>query len=107
MDAIPLDNSTLVVIVLAAVIIVVALIFRQKIRLFLKGPGGTELNLDASNQRAITLPGVNITDVKAGESNLRAHDRTGRGANVQRVNKVEGDIDVTVTPPPSNTPPKP
>ena len=105
MDAIQLDNPTLVVIVLAVVIIVVALIFRQKIRLFLKGPGGTELNLDASNQRAPTPPAAVVKGSTSHKGGILAKDATGRGAVVED-SEADQHIIATVTPP-GNPSPKP
>lgn len=108
MDAIQLDNPTLVLIALAILVIVVVwVLFRRNrgdLQVGVKGPGGTEASIKASTQSPPIPPAVNITDI-GDAGNLRARDNTGRGANVQRVNKVEGDIDVTVTSP-DNTPPK-
>lgn len=104
MDAI-LNNPTSIFIIAAAVIvIVVALIFRQRIRLLFKGPGGSELGLDASNQRAPTPPATVVKGSTSHKGGILAKDGSGRGALVED-SEAEQHIIATVTPP-SNTPPK-
>jgi hypothetical protein len=58
-----------------------------------------------SNPPPSPAPAITIQGAKSRKGGLTAQARTGQGANIQEV-EVERDINVTVTPPPSNTPPK-
>jgi hypothetical protein len=87
------------VIALFAVIIVAAfLVFRSRGKVSIKGPFGTGLDLDASNEPKPATPGVTVKDAKSRQGGLLAEDRTGRGADVEGV-EVHDDILVTSTPP--------
>jgi hypothetical protein len=99
-----METAAIVVAIFAVVIIVVAIAFRQQIKAVIKGPGGTGLELDASNP---TLrPGVEVTDAKSRQGGLTAEDQTGRGTAVRQV-EVETDIRASSTPPSESVHPKP
>jgi hypothetical protein len=98
-----MDNSTMmvvVVIVLASVAIVAFLIYRLKAKVSIKGPMGTGVEIDASNEPVAPSAAVRVTDAKSRSGGLTARDETGRGVDV---NKVEVERDITAT----STPPKP
>lgn len=105
MDMIPFDTPTLIVSILAIVVIVVALIFRQKIRVNLKGPGGTALDVDASNQRPPTSPVAVVENAKSRAGGILAKDGTGQGARIKDA-EAEQHIIASVTLPPGETRPK-
>ena len=99
-----MESAAIVMAIFAVVVIVVAVAFRQRIKTVIKGPGGTGLELDASNP---TLgPGVEFTDAKSRRGGLTAEDRTGRGAVVRQV-EVETDLHASSTPPPGPVRPNP
>jgi hypothetical protein len=99
-----MDTVSIIMAIFAVVVIVVAIAFRQQIKAVIKGPGGTGLELDASNP---TLrPGVEGTDLKSRRGGFTGEDQTGRGATVRRV-EVEKDIRVSSTPPPEPVRPNP
>lgn len=91
-----METAAIAMAIFAVVVIVVAVTFRQQIKTVIKGPGGTGLELDASNPQL--RPGVEVTDAKSRQGGLTAKDQTGRGAAVRQV-EVEQDIRVSSTPP--------
>ena len=93
----------LVVVLLALVAIFAFTVFRKRAKVSMKGPAGTGLDIDASNESAAAAPGVSVKDAKSRSGGLVAEDATGRGAEVEKV-RVEGDIKVTSAPP--KEPPK-
>jgi hypothetical protein len=98
-----MNTTVAVVIALFALIVVAAfLVFRQRSKVGIKGPLGTGLELDASNQPA---PGVEVEDAKSRAGGLVADDQTGRGAKVKGV-EVQDDILVSSTPPHEQAGPK-
>ena len=89
MDA---TTGTIIIIALFAVIVVAAfLVFRQRGKVSIKGPLGTGLELDASNQPPATPPAVQVKNVKAKKGGLLAEDGTGRGVLVDGA-EVQDDI---------------
>jgi hypothetical protein len=94
-----MDNSTmivLVIIVFALVAIAAYQVYRRRARVRIKGPLGTEVEIDASNESA--SPAVRVSDAKSRSGGLAARDETGRGVEVSKV-EVERDITATSTPP--------
>jgi len=101
-----METTSIIIIAIFAVIIVAAfLVFRQRGRVEVRGPLGTGLSLDVSNQKSTPAPGVKIEDAKSRKGGLRAEDKTGRGASATGV-EVERDILITSTPPENDSPPK-
>jgi hypothetical protein len=100
-------NATIAVVIAIFALVVVAafLVFRQKAQVRIKGPLGTGLEVDASNQPAPPPPGVSVEDAKSRKGSLVADDQTGRGAHVRQV-EVEDDILVSSTPPAEPPSPK-
>ena len=94
--------STEAIIIIIAVFALVAvtafLVFRQRAKVDIKGPWGSGLHVDASNEPSPTNPAVVVKDATSASGGLRARDETGRGADVQRV-QVEKDIEVSSRPP--------
>ena len=98
-----MDTTLAVVIAIFALVVVAAfIVYRQQSRVNIKGPLGTGLELDASNQPA---PAVQVEDARSRKGGLLADDQTGRGAAVRRV-EVEDDILVSSAPPDQPTAPK-
>jgi hypothetical protein len=91
----------LAVVVFALVAIFAFMVYRKRAKVSIKGPGGTGLDLDASDELGSPAPGVKIEDAKSRSGGLTAKDATGRGAAVKKV-RVEGDIEVTSEPPEEN-----
>lgn len=91
----------LAVVVFALVAVFAFVVYKRRAKVSIKGPLGTELNIDAENEPSGPAPGVKIEDAKSRSGGLTAEDRTGRGADVKRV-EVERDIKVTSAPPPSD-----
>jgi len=102
-----MDVTTAAVIVVAIfvlLIIFLALRFKGGVKGGIKGPGGTGVDFDASNPQATTTPGVKLDGVKSQAGNIRATDRTGRGADVRNA-EAYGDVDATSDPHPKAEPP--
>jgi hypothetical protein len=75
-----------VVIALFAIIVVATyLVFRQRAKVNIKGPMGTELSVDASNEPTPQPPGIDVEDATARQGGLMAEDETGRGVRARRV----------------------
>jgi hypothetical protein len=101
-----MDTTIAVIIAIFALVAVAAfLVFRQRAKVRIKGPLGTGLEVDASNQPAPPTPGVRVEDAKSRKGGLVADDQTGRGADVRKV-EVEDDILVSSTPPGERPGPK-
>jgi hypothetical protein len=101
MDATPL----VLVAILAVVCIAAFFIYRQQVKVKLKGPLGTNFELEAANQSGPAAPRVVIEDAKAG-GGIRAEDKTGGGANIRRA-EAAGDITATSESPGAAAHPKP
>jgi hypothetical protein len=98
------DSIVITIIILAIVVGVVAIAFRQRIRAIIKGPGGTELKIDASNPEP--RPGVQGKNITSRRGGFTAADETGRGTDVDTVDAYQ-DVKLTSRPPQeSSTPPK-
>jgi hypothetical protein len=101
-----MDTTAIVVIAILALIVVAAfVVFRQRTSVRIKGPLGSGLELDASNNPPRITPGVKIEGAKSRSGGLLAEDKTGRGAEVNQVD-VKDDILVTSAPPGENLDPK-
>jgi hypothetical protein len=101
-----MDTTIVIIIAIFALVVVVAfLLFRQRAKASIKGPGGMGVEIDASNQPDQPVPGVKVKDAKSRGGGLVADDQTGRGADVERV-EVQDDILVSSTPPGEGADPK-
>ena len=101
-----MDTSIVIIIAIFALVIVAAfIVFRQRAKVKIKGPLGTGLDLDASNQPEPPTPAVRVKDAKSEAGGLLADDQTGRGADVESV-EVHDDILVSSTPPQEDPDPK-
>lgn len=94
----------IIVIILAVIAIIALFRFRQRTRIDVQGPFGTGVKVDASNQTAPPTPALKAEDLKANKGGLKAHDETGRGVDVKKV-EVEKDIDLKSTANPKAPPP--
>jgi len=97
--------AIVVVAIFAAIVVAAFLVFRQRGKVEIKGPLGTGLKLDASNEQKPPAPGVEIEGAKSRGGGLVAEDGTGRGAKVKDV-EVQDDILVSSTPPKQDSNPK-
>ena len=104
-----MDTTTIVIIAIFACIVVAAfLVYRSRAKVSLKGPMGTGLEIDASNQPEAAptppQPGVQIEDAKAKRGDIVLDDQTGRGV-VGKQLEAGKDI-LASSAPPKDTPPK-
>ena len=102
-----MDTTTAAVIVVAVsalLVIFLAIRFKGGLKGGIKGPAGTGVDFDASNPQPTTTPGVKMDGVKSHAGNIRATDRTGRGADVRNA-EAYGDVDATSDPHPKACPP--
>ena len=99
-------NLTYIIIVgiLAVIALVAFFLFRQRTKIELKGPFGTELKVDATNKPTPPTPAVKGEDIKSRKGGLKAYDETGRGVEVKGV-EVEKDVDLKSTADPKAPPP--
>jgi hypothetical protein len=93
-----------VVIGLFVLLVIFLSIRRSRPKAGIKGPFGTGLDVEASNDQPAPNPGVIVNSAKSYAGGLKAADRTGRGANVKDV-ETYGDIEVTSGPNPKGHPP--
>ncbi|MBZ5668977.1 MAG: hypothetical protein LAO04_04530 [Acidobacteriia bacterium] len=92
-----MDHPTmlvLVVVVFALVAIFAFVVYKRRAKVRIKGPPGTELSVDASNESSTPAPGVKIEDARSHSGGVKAQDRTGRGADIRKV-EAAGDIEVS------------
>ena len=101
-----MDTQTLAVVVVGLFVLLVIFLSlrRNRIKAGIKGPFGTGLDVEGSNDQPAPNPGVTVTGAKSHAGGLKAADRTGRGANVKDV-ETYGDIEVTSDPSPKGGPP--
>lgn len=78
--------------VFSLVAIVALYLFRNRVKLQMKGPAGVEMKLDADNDRSRAISAHDIVSRKGG---LIASDTTGAGIDLARVD-VETDVQVSV-----------
>ena len=102
-----MDTTAIVIIAIFACIVVAAfLVYRSRAKVSIKGPG-VGLEIDASNQPAITTPppqpGVQIEDAKAKHGDIVLDDQTGRGA-VGKQLEAGKDILASSAPPKDSAP---
>jgi hypothetical protein len=88
----------IVVIVVFALVVIVGLLIFHRVQAKIKGPMGTGLEIDASNEPASPSPAVKVSEAKSRSGGLAERDETGRGVVVGKV-EVERDITATSTPP--------
>lgn len=97
-------TSIIIVGILAVIALVAFFFFRQRTTVEVKGPLGTGLKVDASNQPAPSAPGVKGETIKSRKGGLTAHDETGHGVEVKDVD-VEKDVDLKNLAAPKAPPP--
>jgi hypothetical protein len=90
----PTDGTVIVIALFALIIVAAFLVFRLRGKVKIKGPLGTGLELDATNEMKPPTPAVRVEGAESRSGGLLANDRTGRGAEVKDV-KVEADIRVS------------
>ncbi len=100
-------NTTLVIVIAIFGLIAVSAIwrFRKDIRIKIKGPQKTGLQVNGSSDPVLTTPGVKLEGAKSSEGRVVATDGTGRGAAVKQV-EAKRDVIVKSAPPKINHDPK-
>lgn len=99
-----MDNPTMIVLVIVVFVLVAIAayqVYRRRAHVKIKGPLGTEVEIDASNEPSAPSAAVKVTDAKSRSGGLIARDEGGRGVEVSRV-EVERDITATSSPPKPN-----
>lgn len=88
-----MDSLYYVIGFFAVIALAAFLIYRSRVRMDIKGPGGTGMRMDASNDPS---PAAKVKDVKSrkGGLNVEVINADG-GADVEKA-EVEGDIKVSV-----------
>jgi hypothetical protein len=97
------ESTTIIIAIFAVVIIVMTVAFRHRLKAIIKGPGGTGLEVDASNPSP--RPGVYVEDARSRRGGLTAQDDTGRGADARKI-EVEKDIWISSATPQDHSRPK-
>jgi hypothetical protein len=88
------EAGVLVVGLLAVVVVVAFSLFRRRAKVKIIGPGGTSLDVDASNDPS---PAIRADGVKSSSGGLVADDETGRGVDVKNID-VQNDVRLTSRP---------
>lgn len=102
-----MDNFSLVAVVaiLALVVVAMLLVFRSRAKIDLKGPGGTGLKMDASNEPTPPTPAIDLEGVKSKSGKVTVTDETARGIKGKDISGDKG-VDVTAKAPQEKTNPK-
>jgi len=77
-----MDNPTmlvLAVVVFALVAVFAFVVYKRRAKVSIKGPLGTELNIDAENEPSGPAPGVKIEDARSRGGGLAAGDENAKG----------------------------
>jgi hypothetical protein len=82
-----MDTNTLIllVVILFAVVVLAAIFIFPRVKANIKGPAGLGLDLDASNDKQSSQPGVQIKGAKAKSGSIQATDETGQGVALNDV----------------------
>ena len=93
------QNTVLVVVALVALVIVGIVVFRRSrsFKAHVKGPGGMEAGVEASDPLPQQPTGAVIEDSKSRSGGAHAEDHTGAGAAI-RGTEVERDLRAVSTP---------
>ena len=94
-----------VVVAFAAVAAAAFFLFRQRAKVTINGPFHTALKVDASNQTPPPTPAVSVEDAVSRRGGIIAEDRTGRGAQLKKIDVAE-DIRATSEKPSGDPSPK-
>jgi hypothetical protein len=100
----PVIGTIVVVAILALVAVGAFFVYRQRIKVDLTGPGGTNLRIDGSNDPAPTKPGIEIDTAIAHKGDVITEDQTARGIKAGRLEA--GDTVRTTLSQPENDRPK-
>jgi len=99
------QTATLIAVAIFALLVIfLAVHFRGRIKAGIKGPGGTALDVEASNPEPTTTPGVRMDGVTSRAGGVQATDGTGRGADIRNVDAY-GDVRATSDSHPKAEPP--
>jgi len=74
-----ISANVLLLITVFTLVVIVGLLISRQVRAKIKGPGGTGLEIDASNESAGPSPAVRVSEAKSRGGGLAARDETGRG----------------------------
>jgi len=86
----------IIVIICAVLVIGTFVRFRQRARVEVRGPFGTGVGIDASNEAVQPTAGVKGENITSHQGGLTAHDETGRGVDVKGVT-VAKDVELRNT----------
>jgi len=100
-----MDTNTVIVVAILAVVLLVALFIFRRVKAGIKGPLGTGLDIDASNESPTPALGAKVTGSESSAGSIRAEDKTGRGAEVSD-SKAKKDIVASSTTPAESNHPK-
>src|SRR5262245_23140971 len=105
-----MDATTAVVIIVAlfALVAVAAFLrFRQRGGTEIKGPFGTHLKVDATNDPSVSTVGIKAKAITSREGGMVADDSTGRGVDVESVDTKDDILLSSRTPSRGNDPKSP
>lgn len=102
-----MDTNTLIllVVVLFVVVVLAAIFIFPRVKANIKGPAGLGLDLDASNDKQPTQPGIQLKDVTAKKGNVGVTNEMGSGIAAGDL-KAGQDVTVTNKQPQGNAHPK-
>jgi hypothetical protein len=92
------STAVLIIIVFALIAIAAFVIYQRRAKVEIKGPLGTGLSIDASNDDPAKPSAVQIEDAVSKGGNIKAANETGGDAAIRRV-EAQGDITATSTAP--------
>ena len=90
-----MDTTAIVILAIIALVVVGSFfVYRRRTSVDIKGPLGTGLKLNASDEATPGPPGVKMEDVESRKGGVLAEDKTGRGVDMKGV---KADQDVLAT----------
>jgi len=93
-----------VVVGIFALLVIFVSLRRSRVKAGIKGPFGTAVDVEASNDQPAPNPGVTVIDAKSRAGGLRAEDHSGNPVTVKNV-ETYGDISAVSDPHPKAEPP--
>jgi hypothetical protein len=98
----PVIATVVVVAILAGVAIAAIIVFRDRLKLNLRGPGGANLDIDGAKHAPATKLGIKIGTAEA-QGNIRTINQAGTGIEAETLRAV-GDIETTLSQPENDRP---
>jgi len=94
-----------IIAVFACIVIAAFLVFRKRGKVDIRGPIGTGLKIDVSNESSPPTPAVMVQSVVSKGGGVNISDQTGRGADVRGV-EAQRDVSISSAPPAKDLNPK-